>query len=113
MNRDLLYGNARSEHSRILGAYEEALKRNDLLAAETLLAEGEVVWQRACDLAPDEDSRTELNRAMNRILAFSIAIELNAAEEARRLFECMSPAQQRVINEYELANPGRMKIWTR
>ena len=107
------YEDARKEHARILTAYEEALKAEDRLRATELLNEGERIWQCACDMAPDEDSRTELNRAMNRILAFAIAVELKVADEARRLYDAMPLSYQQVIDDQDAQMPGSMKIWVR
>lgn len=105
------YEQARSEHARILTAYQDALKAGDVSASARFFSEGEVVWQRVCDLAPDEESRSEVNRTMHQVLAFSAAVALDARDEARRLYEAMPAAHREAVDAYEARDPGSMKIW--
>jgi tetratricopeptide (TPR) repeat protein len=101
----------RDEYRRSLDAYGEALKRRDP-NAPALFVQAGAIWERLCSFGGPEAERPE----MYVVLAFFHAVAAADPEEAKRLYDLMSPECQRQTDladaRYHLS-PGSMKIWLR
>jgi hypothetical protein len=90
----------------LMKAYEDALKARDPAAADFLQRAG-VLWERLRELKYPEP---EADSDMHLVVAFSLAVQVGDAAEARRLYECMSEKYRDAADRVESLE-GHVKIW--
>jgi hypothetical protein len=98
------------QFGRLLQAYEVALRDGDPGARE-IFRSMKATWETIVLLAPSTGPKANPSPEMYVILAFSHAVGLGRPAEAEYLYGLLSHRERRTLDDLEVQEPGKFKIW--
>lgn len=103
------YPAAYDHYRRLMLKYLAALKARSPVA-RLLLLDAEEGFRHIVAIAPNS-AEASAGVSMHVTTAFTFACDAGDENEARRLYDTMSEADQKSIDALDAKEPGSMKIW--